>query len=157
MPRNNLELKIINLYNRYLEYANISGLAYRHRQSRFVSQFCDIFVDSLNPHFYLAIECKSVDARSVKTLYFKSHFHGTGKDSQIERLYEFCQITGRQGKIAIEQRFGVGHRTIIHILPLSYVYQKYIEGYAGFKLVELPARYRVIRPSERKAEERTSR
>jgi len=65
-----------------------------------------VLVDSLDPRYYLAIECKSI---AGKKLYFSQHFHINKDDlHQIEVISEFLRKTGRQGYLAVEFRFGSG-------------------------------------------------
>jgi len=66
------EWALVSALNSFFEKDGIAAIAYRLKQSRFSGQFMDILVDSKTPEYYLAIECKSLDARKTKSLYFKS-------------------------------------------------------------------------------------
>ncbi|HJJ87883.1 MAG TPA: Holliday junction resolvase, partial [Methanocorpusculum sp.] len=80
------------------------GFAYRFKQSTFNTQYVDIIVDSKEPGYYLAIECKSLKG---KRLSFSSNFH-KDKDGvhQIDNISGFISYTGRRGFLAAEFRGG---------------------------------------------------
>ena len=90
--------------NSFFEREGVQAIAYRLKQSRFASQLVDILVDSRNPEYYLAIECKSLDARKTKSLYFKQHFSSAAGNHQLERETEFIIRSGRKGILAVELR-----------------------------------------------------
>lgn len=79
----------------------------------------DVLVDSLNPTYYLAIECKSI---LDKKLYFSQHFH-TDKKSihQVDAITDFLKKTGRAGFLAIEFRFGAGKANEAYLIPWAAV------------------------------------
>ena len=52
------EWAMVNSLNSFFKREGIAAIAYRLRQSRFVTQLADILVDSKIPEYYLAIECK---------------------------------------------------------------------------------------------------
>ncbi|MDD4567592.1 MAG: hypothetical protein PHU37_06790 [Methanoculleus chikugoensis] len=65
-------------------------------------------MDSLDPRYYPAIECKSI---SGKKIYFSQHFHFDKNNvHQIDAITDFIRKTGRRGFLAVEFRFGAGGR-----------------------------------------------
>ena len=102
------EWALVNSLNSFFEKDGIAAIAYRLKQSRFSAQFMDILVDSKIPEYYLAIECKSLDARKTKSLYFKQHFSLAAGSHQMTRETEFITRSGRQGILAVELRYGAG-------------------------------------------------
>ena len=132
--------------NSFFEREGIHAIAYRLKQSRFASQLVDILVDSRNPEYYLAIECKSIDARKTKSLYFKQHFSLAAGNHQLARETEFIIRSGRKGILAVELRHGVGTARTAHLVPWG-------QATSVSRLVRsaLPwGRSRTTRPLERK-------
>ncbi len=123
--------------NKFFEKEGVQAIAYRLKQSRFASQLVDILVDSKIPEYYLAIECKSLDARKAKALYFKQHFSSAAGAHQLERETEFITRSGRQGILAVELRHGVGNPRTAHLVPWGQVFQSYGAGKAGITLREI--------------------
>ena len=79
------EWELVAAINRFFEIEEIRGVAYRLKQSRYTPQVVDLLVDSPRPGYYLAVECKSIDARKAKTLYYSQHFSLAGGVHQIGR------------------------------------------------------------------------
>ena len=100
------EYALTHALNEFFEKDGIAAIAYRLKQSRFSTQFMDILVDSKIPEYYLAIECKSLDARKTRSLYFKQHFSLAAGGHQMARETEFITRSGRQGILAVELRHG---------------------------------------------------
>ncbi len=123
--------------NKFFEKEGVQAIAYRLRQSRFASQLVDILVDSKTPEYYLAIECKSLDARKAKALYFKQHFSSAAGAHQFARETEFITRSGRQGILAVELRHGPGQPKTAHLVPWGQVFQSYDAGKAGITLREI--------------------
>ena len=100
------ERDMVHCLNRYFEDNGLKGYAYRLKQSKYNTQYVDILVDSLNPQYYLAVECKSLKGKKI---YFKQHFH-EDKDGvhQIDAIKDFIGKTGRKGFLAVEFRSGGG-------------------------------------------------
>lgn len=99
----NFETEVAKVYNLYFKENNIDALAYRFEKSnRFTTQPCDVLVDSRDQKFYLAIECKSMKVDGQRPLYFSSNFSNKGLKHQIDRMEDFCTITGRHGVLAVE-------------------------------------------------------
>ncbi|WP_317135722.1 Holliday junction resolvase [Methanochimaera problematica] len=93
----------------------MKGYAYRLKQSKFNTQYVDILVDSLDPRYYLAIECKSIQG---KKLYFSQHFHEDKNNvHQIDSITDFIKKTGRRGFLAVEFRGGRGKQNVAYLLP----------------------------------------
>jgi Holliday junction resolvase len=100
------EREIVHCVNRFFKSHHIQGFAYRLKQHKFSSQYVDVLVDSLNPSYYLAIECKSI---LDKKIYFSQHFHSDKNGThQMDAITDFLKKTGRSGYLAIEFRFGAG-------------------------------------------------
>jgi len=110
------EWELVAAINRFFEASGMRGLAYRLKQSRYTPQVVDLLVDSPDPAYYLAIECKSIDARKAKTLYFTQHFSAAGGVHQMERIDQFIDRTGRRGFLAVELRRGAGRAKTAHLL-----------------------------------------
>ena len=125
--------------NSYFEANGIKAIAYRLKQSRFVSQFIDILVDSSIPEYYLAIECKSIDARKTKCLYFKQYFSHAGGGHQLERETEFIDRSGRKGILAVELRRGGGNPKTAHLMPWGEVYEIFKARKVGVNLEQVEA------------------
>ncbi len=123
--------------NSFFDKERIHAIAYRLKQSRFSSQLVDILVDSRTPEYYLAIECKSLDARKTKSLYFKQHFSLAAGNHQLARETEFIIRSGRQGILAVELRRGIGKSRTAHLVPWGQVYQSFHAGKVGLTLEEI--------------------
>jgi len=100
------EREMVHCLNSFFDDAGVAGFAYRLKQARFNTQYVDVIVDSLDPRYYLAIECKSLKGNKI---YFTQHFH---KDKngmhQVESISDFLLRTGRRGYLAVEFRGGSG-------------------------------------------------
>src|SRR5512137_2594644 len=131
------EWALVSALNSFFEKDGIAAIAYRLKQSRFSGQFMDILVDSKIPEYYLAIECKSLDARKTKTLYFKQHFSLAAGDHQLARESKFITQSGRQGILAVELRHGAGAARTAHLVPWGEVYQSCQAGKVGLPLEEI--------------------
>ncbi len=109
------EREIVHCLNRFFKTHHIEGFAYRLKQHKFTSQYVDVLVDSLNPSYYLSIECKSI---IDKKLYFSQHFP-TDKDKvhQVDAISDFLQKTGRIGFLAVEFRQGPGKAGEAFLIP----------------------------------------
>ncbi len=137
------ERELAKSFNISFERNQIDGIAYRIKQHRFSSQALDVLVDSLNPDYYLGIECKSVSTKKgASALYFTQHF-STDKNGahQIERIDEFLKKSGRTGFLAIELRKGVGRPREAYIIKWHELKKRYDDDSVGFtvdELMELP-------------------
>lgn len=119
----NFEWEITHCINRFFARRKLQGFAYRLKQSKFNTQYVDVLVDSLDPRYYLAIECKSI---SSKKLYFSQHFHAD-KNSvhQVDSITDFIRRTGRRGFLAVEFRFGAGRPKEAYLMPWDRVLEHY--------------------------------
>ena len=131
------EWSMVNSLNSFFQKEGIAAIAYRLRQSRFSTQLADILVDSKTPEYYLAIECKSLDTRKTRSLYFKQHFSTAAGAHQIERETDFITRSGRQGILAVELRHGAGKSRTAHLVPWGLIFDRYREGEAGVTLQEI--------------------
>ena len=69
------ERVLVQSFNEYFDETGIKGVAHRLKQHRFTPQFLDVLVDSLDPDYYMGIECKSISVdKGAKALYFTQHF-----------------------------------------------------------------------------------
>jgi len=101
------ERQVVHAFNNYFQENDITGLAYRRKQSRFQSQIVDVVVDS--PEIgYMAIECKSRKMEYSDRLNFKSDFSTNNQGHQIPILTEWAHQTGRTPALALEIRRGRG-------------------------------------------------
>jgi hypothetical protein len=139
------EWALVDALNKFFEKNSINAIAYRLKQSRFSAQFMDILVDSRIPEYYLAIECKSLDARKTKSLYFKQHFSSAAGAHQMTRETEFIIRSGRQGILAVELRHGAGKTRTAHLVPWGQIFQSYEEGKKGITLQEIEANPQIER------------
>jgi hypothetical protein len=119
------EWELVAALNRFFEVCEIRGVAYRLKQSRYTPQVVDLLVDSPHSCYYMAIECKSLDARKAKTLYFTQHFSTASGVHQIERIDQFIESSGRRGILAVELRRGPGKTKTAHLVP----WREVIEGF----------------------------
>ncbi|WP_292392623.1 hypothetical protein [Methanoculleus sp. UBA303] len=53
--------------NRFFAHRRVQGFAYRLKQSKCDTQYVDVLVDSLDPRYHLAIECRSISGRRSST------------------------------------------------------------------------------------------
>ena len=127
----------VSALNSFFEEDGIAAIAYRLKQARFSAQFIDILVDSKIPEYYLAIECKSLDARKTKSLYFKQHFSLAAGGHQMMRETDFISRSGRQGILAVELRHGAGKARTAHLVSWGEVMQRYNAGETGISLQEI--------------------
>ncbi|MDD1689185.1 MAG: Holliday junction resolvase [Methanoregula sp.] len=113
------EREIVHCLNRFFVAHHIQGFAYRLKQHKFTSQYVDVLVDSLNPSYYLSIECKSI---IDKKLYFSQHFHSDKKNvHQVDAISDFLAKTGRIGFLAVEFRQGPGKPSEAFLIPWATV------------------------------------
>lgn len=108
------ERAVAKAFNTYFEENNLTGYAYRRKQSRFTSQVVDVLVDSPDIGYH-AIECKSKKAEYGKLLNFKSAFPSTDNGHQIPRTTRFADKTGRTPLLAVEYRHGRGQPREAHL------------------------------------------
>ena len=148
------EREMVTCLNRFFEAGKRLGFAYRLKQSKWSTQHVDVLVDSLDPRYYCAIECKSIHG---KKLYFSQHFH-TDRNHvhQVDAISAFLSRTGRRGYLAIEFRFGSGRTREAYLIPWDALVRSYltapgiaIDEFRGFiTLLRTPEGY-VLRELER--------
>lgn len=131
------EWALTHALNAFFEKDGVAAIAYRLKQSPFAAQFMDILVDSKTPEYYLAIECKSLDARKTKSLYFGRYFSRAAGAHQLSRETEFITRSGRQGILAVELRRGAGKPRTAHLVPWGQIYQSFSEGKSGLSLRDI--------------------
>ena len=120
------EREIVHCLNRFFKTHHIQGFAYRLKQHKFTSQYVDVLVDSLNPSYYLSIECKSI---IDKKLYFSQHFHADrNKVHQVDAISDFLAKTGRIGFLAVEFRQGPGKASEAFLIPWTIVVEHFREN-----------------------------
>jgi hypothetical protein len=142
---NDFEWAVVAAFNRFFERNKIIGIAYRLKQSRYTPQVVDILVDSPEPEYYLAIECKSLDTRKTKSLYYSQHFSTRGLDNQILRAKDFLAKSGRRGFLAVELRKGTGRSKTAHIIPYEVVIKSYLAGGVSLGVDEIEKYPLIIR------------
>ncbi len=120
------EREIVHCLNRFFAKNHIQGFAYRLKQHKFTSQYVDVLVDSLNPTYYLSIECKSI---IDKKLYFSQHFHADRNNvHQVDAISDFLAHTGRVGYLAVEFRQGPGKPNEAFLIPWPVIVGHYREN-----------------------------
>lgn len=134
---NSFELAMVAALNTFFEKEGVAAIAYRLKQAPFAAQFMDILVDSKTPEYYLAIECKSLDARKTASLYFKKYFSSASGAHQLDRETEFITRSGRQGILAVELRHGAGRARTAHLVPWGQIFQCFSAGRTGLTLQEI--------------------
>jgi Holliday junction resolvase len=148
------EREMVTCLNRFFEEGKRQGFAYRLKQSKWSTQYVDVLVDSLDPRYYCAIECKSIHG---KKLYFSQHFHvDRNQVHQVDSISAFLSRTGRRGYLAIEFRFGSGRTREAYLIPWDALVRFYltvpgigIDEFRGFiTLLRTPEGY-VLRELER--------
>jgi len=131
MPGQVFERDIVHAFNDYFGSYDIRALAYRHFQMRYQPQLFDVLVDSADPAYYLAIECKSVDSTTVPGLYFKKHFSWQGGVCQVTRESAWLRSTGRTGLLAVEVRRPNRCPSAAYFVPWSVVTHHFDSGHPG--------------------------
>jgi len=125
-PMSDFEREIVHCVNRFFKSHHVQGFAYRLKQHKFSSQYVDVLVDSLNPSYYLAIECKSI---LDKKIYFSQHFHSDKNGThQMDAISDFLKKTGRSGFLAIEFRFGPGKANEAYLIPWATVLDHFLHN-----------------------------
>ncbi len=140
------ERDIVHTLNAFLENRGISGFAYRLKQSKYNSQYVDVLVDSLDPRYYLAVECKSIRG---KKLYFTQHFHEDKyKVHQVDSISEFLHKTGRRGFLGVEFRSGPGRSKEAYLMRWEDVERFYGET-AGISIDDFREAIPIARDGDR--------
>ncbi len=134
-----LERELVKSFNAFFEENKIRGISYRIKQHRFSSQFLDILVDSLDPDYYLGIECKSISTeKGAASLYFTQHFsRDKNGEHQIDRISRFLEKSGRKGLLIIELREGKGRAREAYAIKWQAIEKRYREKKPGFKVEEI--------------------
>ncbi|NLI62968.1 MAG: hypothetical protein GX362_06210 [Methanosarcinaceae archaeon] len=147
---NDFERVLVRSFNDYFEKMSIRGISYRMKQHRFTAQFIDILVDSLNPDYYLGIECKSVSVeKGAKALYFTQHFtEDKNGVHQIDRTSDFLNSSGRRGFLAVELRYGSGNPKQAYAIPWKDVEKKFQNSELKFTLEEIQEYPEITRVKE---------
>jgi len=136
---------MVHCLNNFFEDKHLKGFAYRLKQSKFSSQYVDILVDSLDPRYYLAVECKSLKGKKI---YFTQHFHEDKNHvHQVDQISEFLSKTGRRGYLAVEFRGGPGHPKEAYLMPWNEI-QKRFGNVPGISIDEFREWVALSRSSE---------
>lgn len=119
--KNSFERDMVICLNRYFSENRKRGFAYRLKQATYNTQYVDIIVDSREPGYYLAVECKSLLGTRLS---FSSNFH-KDKDGihQIDNISCFIGSTGRTGYLAVE--FRGGRKNEAYMMPWTKVLEYY--------------------------------
>jgi hypothetical protein len=133
------ERELVKSFNIFFSAHHINGIAYRIKQHRFSAQILDVLVDSLDPKYYLGIECKSISTdKGTSALYFTQHFSVDKSGAhQIVKIDEFLKKSGRRGYLAIELRKGSGRAKIAYLIEWNAVMKRYRSNQLGFGVSEL--------------------
>jgi hypothetical protein len=133
------ERTLVRSFNRFFEDNRIRAVAHRIKQHRFTPQYLDVLVDSLNPDYYLGIECKSISTdKGAGALYFSQHFT-TDKNGihQVERISDYIARSGRNGFLAVELRHGAGRKRTAHAIPWGDIEERYGCGDLKYSVCEI--------------------
>lgn len=126
------ERGLVKAFNRYFKENCVNGVAFRRKQSRFVSQHLDLLVLSADAKD-LAIEHKSYKTSSSGKLYFSQHFAtDTNEDElqgghQIRRVRDFEIKSGLETYLAVEVRRGRGKSVELYFLDWDTVFEHFQE------------------------------
>ncbi|MCJ7429455.1 MAG: hypothetical protein MUP66_03630 [Candidatus Nanohaloarchaeota archaeon QJJ-5] len=131
------ERALVNAFNRHFEEQGLNGIAYRRKQHRFSSQFCDVLVDSGHPDYYLAIENKSLKVPDNTMLYFSQHFSEANDRHQVERITDFVERSGRDGYLAVELKRGRGKPRKAYLVPWAEIDRKYTTNAVGLPVEKI--------------------
>lgn len=141
------ERELVKAFNRFFEDNGVDGIAYRRKQHRFSSQFCDILVDSEDPAYYLAIENKSIKTSASNKLYFSQHFSESDKGHQVDRITDFVERSGRRGYLAVELKRGRGRQRRAFMIPWRALRRRYEEDAVGIPIDDLERFHEIDRQS----------
>ena len=88
---------LVTKLNKLFNNTCVTAIAFRLKQAKFTSQFCDVLVDSKIKQLYLAIECKSTK-NYINKFYLSVYF----KRNQIVRFSNYIEKSGRNGFLYIK-------------------------------------------------------
>ncbi|WP_440954579.1 hypothetical protein ACSAZK_13260 [Methanosarcina sp. Mfa9] len=133
------ERVLVHSFNTFIEEKGIRAISYRLKQHRFTPQFLDVLVDSLNPDYYLGIECKSISVeKGANALYFSQHFTVDKKGAhQIQRISDYLNKSGRRGYLAVELRFGAGKGRKAYMIPWEELKKRFLAKELKFTVREI--------------------
>lgn len=133
------ERQLVQSFNSFFQENGIKGIAFRLKQHRFTHQYLDVIVDSLNPDYYLGIECKSISTdKGAKSLYFTQHFTTDKQGAhQVDRMSDYLNRSGRKGFLAVELRPGSGRERTAYAIPWKVVASRFDKKENGFKVDEI--------------------
>ena len=137
MTGQDFERSIVHAFNDYASNYGENLVAYRHYQMRYQPQLFDVLVDSHCSELYLAIECKSIDPKTVNSIYFKQHFSTIKGVHQIDRENNWLSLSGRYGFLCVELRSYDGKRTRCFFVPYDFVVQRFKRGDVGISFDEI--------------------
>lgn len=120
------EREIVRCLNRFFKTHHVQGFAYREKQHKVTSRYGDVLADSLNPSYYLSIECTSI---IDKKLYFSQHFHqDKNLVHRVDAISDFLAKSGRVGFLAVEFRQGPGKAGEAFLIPWPVVVRHFKEN-----------------------------
>jgi hypothetical protein len=133
------ENDIVNALNFYYNKNKIKALAYRLFQAEYSKgQNCDVVSDSGKKKYYLAIECKTINANKYKTFNFRSRTSQSESGiHQFQKELIFSERTGRKGLLLIELRNGAGKPKLCYFIPMKDAYEAWKSGKKSFSLKEI--------------------
>ncbi len=141
------ERELVKAFNRFFDENGVNGIAYRRKQHRFSSQFCDVLVDSEHPQYYLAIENKSIKTAAANKLYFSQHFSESDNGHQVDRISDFVKRSGRRGYLAVELKRGRGKPRKAYMIPWDALQRRYESNAVGIPITDLDRFYEIDRSS----------
>ena len=142
MTGQDFERALVHALNDHALLYKINLIAYRRIQTRYQRQLFDVLVDSEHEEFYMALECKSIDASKDKTLNFRQHFHVSKGVHQLNLEYDWLALGGRHGFLVVELRNFPSRRSTCYFLPFGYVYGEFSIGRPSLSvddIVEFPS------------------
>ena len=131
------EWALVNSLNSFFEKDGIAAIAYRLKQSRFSGQLMDILVDSKIPEYYLAIECKSLDAR--KTNRSTSSSTSASPPERTRWRARRSSSPAREGRASWRWSCATApaKRRSAHLVPWGQIFQSYNAGKTGLSLRDI--------------------
>lgn len=131
MTGQDFERSMVRAFNEHGHNYKINLVAYRHLQMRYQPQLFDVLVDSNHNEFYMALECKSIDASKDKAVYFTQHFNHAKGVHQIDRESNWNDLAGRHAFLVVELRNYIGRQSACYFIPWRFVVYPYRDGYSG--------------------------
>ena len=129
------ENDIVKAFNTYFRGSSVDARAFRLKQALFQPQVIDVLVDSADPRYYMAVECKTMNAKKYTKNYFRAWSRRHGKPAKVHQVVSinrFIKETGRTGYLAAELRqIGPKGSNLAFLVPWEVVFDLYESGDPG--------------------------